>query len=252
MHVLRKAPARDVLTESPTEFVLSDATVDRMGDVIDPHGWDLREFRTNPIALLNHDPHFPIGTWENVGVINNQLRGHLKLAPEGTSPRIDEVRKLVTARVLRSTSVGFRPIEYKPRVGAKGTHYLKQSLLETSLVSIPANASATLLEAKRVEARALGVSSSSIDKIFRQSHNATAAERQATARRKLAAIRDAEEAANLKRASIVADKIAAYRAEIKRVDLGSYSTFGDHDYVRKLQNDLNIYERAFALITERV
>jgi hypothetical protein len=38
MSVVRKAPARDVVTESPLEFVFSDATRDRHGDTINPHG----------------------------------------------------------------------------------------------------------------------------------------------------------------------------------------------------------------------
>ena len=45
MSVVRKAPARDVVTESLFEFVFSDATRDRHGDTINPHGWDIREFQ---------------------------------------------------------------------------------------------------------------------------------------------------------------------------------------------------------------
>src|SRR6476660_4046319 len=155
MTVLRKAPARDIVTESPLEFVFSDATVARHGDTINPHGWDIREFQANPIALLNHNPDFVVGKWTNTRVEGNQLRGHLTLAPKGTSPRIDEVRTLVHAGILRSTSVGFVPIEQEPF--GKGTRYKRQRLLECSVVSIPSDASATLIEAKKIEARALGI-----------------------------------------------------------------------------------------------
>jgi hypothetical protein len=36
------------------DYVMSDGTVDRYGDVIDPNGWDLGEFRCNPVLLWGH------------------------------------------------------------------------------------------------------------------------------------------------------------------------------------------------------
>ena len=36
------------------EFVLSDESVDRMGDIISAAGWDLKNFQKNPIALFGH------------------------------------------------------------------------------------------------------------------------------------------------------------------------------------------------------
>src|SRR4051812_29647472 len=105
MSVLRKAPATQIITESPLKFLLSDATPDRYGDVVEASGWDLKEFKTNPIALLNHDPDFPIGKWTDIRIEGGRLMGHLSLAPQGTSARIDEVRKLIFARVLCACSV---------------------------------------------------------------------------------------------------------------------------------------------------
>lgn len=122
-------------------FVLSDATPDRYGDVVEARGWDLGWFKRNPIALFGHDNAFPIGTWEDVRVEGNKLLGRLKLAEQGTSARIDELRSLVQQKILRAVSVGFKPIETEPN-GTRGTRFLKQELLETSLVSVPANPSA--------------------------------------------------------------------------------------------------------------
>ena len=48
------------------EFVLSDATIDSYGDMIEPSGWDLRNFKKNPIALFSHASSWPIGIWEDV------------------------------------------------------------------------------------------------------------------------------------------------------------------------------------------
>ena len=79
------------------EFVLSDATVDRYGDIVEPTGWQLAKFKRNPIALFGHSASFPIGTWQNVRVEGGRLLGQLVLAAQGTSARIDELRGLVAA-----------------------------------------------------------------------------------------------------------------------------------------------------------
>jgi HK97 family phage prohead protease len=124
-------------------FVLSDETPDRMGDVILAAGWELASFRKNPIALLNHRADQPIGTWSNLRVEGNALVGKLHIAPEGTSDRIDEIRRLVAANILKAVSVGFREIESRRREGAeRGLVFTKQELVEASLVSVPANPNA--------------------------------------------------------------------------------------------------------------
>jgi hypothetical protein len=72
-------------TDAPggLEFILSDSSVDRMGDVIDQDGWDLANFKRNPIALFNHNKDAIAGRWQNLRVENGALRGHLELAPKG-------------------------------------------------------------------------------------------------------------------------------------------------------------------------
>ena len=118
-----------------------------MGDVIESGGWELTAFKANPIALFGHRSDFPVGRWRNVGIDKNnkQLRGHLELAPKGASPRIDEIRALVEAGILRAVSVGFKPIDSSP-LNAKdpysGSRYSKQELVECSLVAVPANPNA--------------------------------------------------------------------------------------------------------------
>jgi HK97 family phage prohead protease len=140
MKIVRKVHTDN---SSGPDFVLSDNSVDRMGDQIEASGWQLDAFRRNNIALFNHRSDFPIGTWKNLRVEGNALVGRLVLAPEGTSERIDEIRRLCSAGVLKAVSVGFREIESKPRGnGERGLLFTKQELVEASLVSIPANANA--------------------------------------------------------------------------------------------------------------
>jgi HK97 family phage prohead protease len=145
--------------------ILSDLTEDRYGDVVGDGthpmlGWDLAEFNRNPIALFNHQSSFPIGTWKNLRVENGALVGRLHMAPKGSSPRIDELKALLSAGVLRGISVGFIPVEHKQR-DTGGYHYLRQKLVEASLVSVPANPAALLT------AKTLGVSKQTIAMVFK-------------------------------------------------------------------------------------
>ena len=127
---------------NPFEFVMSDQSVDRVGDVIEAKGWILDPFAKNPVALFGHNHDKPIGTWENVRIVGQKLIGRLKLAAEGTSAEIDTIRKLVEQRVLRAVSVGFQPLEAEPIKKTGGMRFTKQILHETSLVAVPANANA--------------------------------------------------------------------------------------------------------------
>jgi HK97 family phage prohead protease len=143
------------------DFVLSDETPDRYGDVLSADGWELGNFKKNPIALFNHNSSFPIGKWKGLKVENDALRGHLELAPAGTSERIDEIRKLVEAGILRAVSVGFLPVESRARSKTEpGELYVKQELIETSLVSIPANPNAIAV------AKSLKVSDDTMSLVF--------------------------------------------------------------------------------------
>jgi HK97 family phage prohead protease len=169
------------------EFVLSDATPDRYGDVILADGWDLKNFNKNPIALFGHRSDFPIGRWKDLQVKDGALRGHLVMAPEGTSDRIDEIRKLILAGILKATSVGFRPIESKPiSKDSNGTLYTKQELVETSVVSVPANPNALAI------AKSLGISNRTQRMVFIRprtnviTKNATISERIALAKARVA------------------------------------------------------------------
>ncbi|MBT1509418.1 phage major capsid protein [Bradyrhizobium sp. SRL28] len=143
------------------EFILSDATPDRMGDVIDADGWDLANFKNNPVALFNHNPNFPIGKWINLRTGDGRLRGHLQLAKKGTSDRINEIISLVEQNILRAVSVGFLPRKSEPLTkGGSGLRFKQTELVETSLVSIPANPNALAV------ARSLNISASTTALVF--------------------------------------------------------------------------------------
>lgn len=142
-----RAVAKPAPGDDPLDYVLSDGTPDRLGDVVEPEGWQLDEFAPdrNPIALFNHDRNQIIGTWRNVRVVGSRLLGRLELAAKGTSALTDYVRELVAQGILRAVSVGFRalqrvPIDPDDPFGPQ--RFLKSELVEASLVSVPANANA--------------------------------------------------------------------------------------------------------------
>jgi HK97 family phage prohead protease len=140
MSVVRKTAAGK--RPGSLAYVLSDTSVDRYGDVIEARGWQLDSFRSNPIALFNHNPNAPIGKWRNIRVEDNQLVAELEPAARGTSQRVDEILSLIEQDILRATSVGFRALHSEPldpKNPIRGTRYTAQELLETSIVSVPAN-----------------------------------------------------------------------------------------------------------------
>jgi HK97 family phage prohead protease len=146
--------------DDPLEYVMSDNTVDRMGDVIEPDGWSLANFKKNPIALFGHDSKFFIGNWANVRVEKGELRGRMSLL-DAVSDRLREIHAAVNAKILRAVSVGFREIQSEPLQGSKGgIRYIKQDLIECSLVGIPANPNALAV------AKSLNISRDTISMIF--------------------------------------------------------------------------------------
>lgn len=141
------------------DFVISDGSLDRHGTRINPKGWVLSNFLRNPIALFGHSGGFPIGRWENVRVDRDKVVGRLVLAAEGTSARIDELRKLVEQGILRAVSVGFSVLEWGQP--GKSTYDIeKQELHEVSLVSVGSNTNAL------AAARALNISESTLRLAF--------------------------------------------------------------------------------------
>lgn len=62
------------LKEGEIEGVASTEKADRDGEVIKQDGWDLKNFKANPVILAAHNYHdFPIGKATNVKVVDNKL-----------------------------------------------------------------------------------------------------------------------------------------------------------------------------------
>jgi HK97 family phage prohead protease len=132
-------------------FVFSDGTIDRMGDKIDPYGWELSGFRANPVCLFAHDASSPpIGKVRRTYVSGDRLMGEIQFASADVYPFADQIYKLIVNGFIRACSVGFTPIEWEwaeSKERPMGIDFKRQELLEISVVPIPANANA-LIEAQ--------------------------------------------------------------------------------------------------------
>jgi HK97 family phage prohead protease/HK97 family phage major capsid protein len=134
----------------PDEFVLSDGSIDRMGDVIEPSGWQLDRLKSDPVVLFNHDRSQIVGRWTDVRVRAGQLIGRIVWAKSDKWPMGQYIRDLVREGVLRTVSVGFQPVAKEPLTKDANPvsgpfRFTRQELLECSLVSVPANPNAIAL-----------------------------------------------------------------------------------------------------------
>jgi HK97 family phage prohead protease len=139
-------------------FTISTDTVDREQDRIALAGWDLKNFRDNPVVLWGHDSsRLPIGRAFDVRIEDRALKASVEFIPADTpegGPFAESVYRLARQGFLGATSVGFRPVKWDytndQSRGADdwfpGIDFEEQELVELSIVTVPANPEA-LIEA---------------------------------------------------------------------------------------------------------
>ena len=136
-------------------YLVSDETVDRMGDIIKVKGWDLSSYKQNPVVLWSHDGSNtpPIGKAANVRRRYGpaRLTADIEFAPKEAFEFADTIYQLASRGFIRATSVGFMPtmaeeVDEKKReklgLGPYGQLYTGAELMEISVVAVPANPSA--------------------------------------------------------------------------------------------------------------
>jgi HK97 family phage prohead protease len=121
--------------------LISTDDVDRDGDTIAVAGWQLQNYRRNPVVLWAHDPRqLPIGKATRIEAQRGRgLIAEWQWAPH---PFAAQVREAWNSGYLNATSVGFKPLKYEPNAHG-GINFREQELLEFSIVAIPSNSSAT-------------------------------------------------------------------------------------------------------------
>lgn len=122
------------------EITASTSAIDRQGDSIDQAGWDLVNFKSNPVLLWAHDyGSLPIGKVTDINVVDGSLKAVFEFAPEDANPRAAQIQKLYEGGYINASSVGLIPKERNGHV------ITKAELLELSLVPVPANQEALRL-----------------------------------------------------------------------------------------------------------
>ncbi|MDP3089639.1 MAG: HK97 family phage prohead protease [Nitrospira sp.] len=124
------------------EFVASHERVDRDSEVVIVAGIDLIEFLINPILCLQHDTRkTAVARVENLR--RARIDGAMALIGNAVfpdRPASNDALADVKAGLLNSVSIGFRVLERGGPIlpDQHGQTFLKTSLLEISLVTLPA------------------------------------------------------------------------------------------------------------------
>lgn len=127
-----------------TPWVMSTFDLDRFGEAIDPDGWELQNFRANPVVQWAHDHEIPaIGRAEEVGVVDGALRGRVIFNGREYDEFGWSIGERVRHGVIRAGSVGFLilKVEFpdaKKEPEGPSLIYRRQELLEFSACNVPA------------------------------------------------------------------------------------------------------------------
>jgi HK97 family phage major capsid protein/HK97 family phage prohead protease len=137
------------------EGTATTPTPDRVGDIVEPLGVSFK----NPLPLLwHHDSSAPVGEARFLEPTKSGIEFQAKIPnldePGTLKDRLDEVWQSLKAGLVKGVSIGFRAIDKEP-IDKKdpwgGIRYLKSEVLELSLVTIPANAEATIDTIKSID-----------------------------------------------------------------------------------------------------
>lgn len=126
--------------------IASTNSIDRHGEVVDNNGWDLKAFKKNPVILWGHNHDEPaIGVSKKTWVEGTGKKAKLMIQPllHDVTERAKAIKTLVEMGVIKTLSVGFKPLE-----SPDGVTFTKNELLEVSMVNVPANADAMAMAYK--------------------------------------------------------------------------------------------------------
>jgi len=130
------------------EGVATSIAPDRMDDVIEPEGV---EFKLPLPLLYQHNSRQPIGQVIAAKVSKTEITVKAQVAPAGVATFIDEAWALIKAGLIPGFSIGFRSLEDSYDRETGGFHFIRTEWIELSVVTIPANAEATITAVKSAD-----------------------------------------------------------------------------------------------------
>ena len=140
------------------DFIASDETLDRYHEVLMAPGWQLENYRRNPVFQNAHqygDVIFTLGKALVTEVRDARLYQRIEFATD-VNPMAKIAYGLYKGKFLNAVSVGFIPLKWEDAQSSSSSssssvprrRYLEQELLEVSAVGIPANPNALALGLK--------------------------------------------------------------------------------------------------------
>ena len=136
------------------EGMATTPTPDRVDDVVEPMGAKFK----NPMPLLFHHDHSkPVGTVEFGKPTKSGIPFKAKINepkadyPPALTERLQEAWVSVRDRLIAGVSIGFRNLKSEPIDGSFGVRFLEWEGLELSLVTVPANAEASIQTVKSID-----------------------------------------------------------------------------------------------------
>ncbi len=124
---------------------------DRMGDIVDPMG---AKFAVELPLLWQHRHDSPVGTVKFGKPTKNGIPFRASVAKIENAGQLKDMVDMawdaVKAKLVRGVSIGFRALEYAFMENG-GIRFTEVEIYELSLVTIPANASATIQTIKAMD-----------------------------------------------------------------------------------------------------
>src|SRR5690606_965895 len=144
----------DVEERSITGIATTPET-DRVGDIVDPLG---AKFADEVPLLWQHQHDKPVGVARFGKATKSGITFRASLPkidePGPLKDLVDMAWQSVKAKLVRGVSIGFRALGYEP-LDSGGLKSTETEIYELSLVTIPANASATIQTIKAFDAKGL-------------------------------------------------------------------------------------------------
>lgn len=223
--ILKVKSVEDSGEERVIKGIATTPAVDRVGDEVDPLG---AHFKTPMPLLLHHDHTQPVGTVTFAKATKDGIPFEARIAKVEEAgklqERTDEAWQSVKHGLIAAVSIGFSALDYiTTKTGLKFT---KWEWHELSLVTVPANAEATITEIKSLDQKYLRASSQANGKVVKHKVGDTTSTKTKS-----------QKETNMKK---YADKIAQLKAQIsenlKSMDALQEKSFEDGQTLTDQEN----------------
>ena len=143
---------RDHSDDGLVTAIITTGNIARDGAIISPNGWDFAHYDRNPVVLWQHDDSaMPVARMVDRTIGDSEIVARIQLDME--DPEGQRLHGKIKRGFVNATSVRWLPKETEVRQMGEGKEkrdvlvFLRQEMLETSFVSIPADPGAMILRA---------------------------------------------------------------------------------------------------------